>query len=685
MASRLATVAAALVAGVLVGGARAQVYTASGLPIAIPDSPTITSTISITGGPASVTQLELVLRLDHATLNHLDFFLVRGSKYLHLSTDNGALNDNFANLRLRDGAYRFVGAIPSSIGNNIVGDYRPEGGSISLSSGATFSLAGLTRTASFAELISGESADGNWTLVIDDDTNGITGQLNYWSLEFNGAVDPTGPTNLPLPPAFTGDFTSTPNTLVFGTPTTGTTEWNGPTGAQPGLTDGAGEDFSTGYANNSSLQDFPGAEVAYRFDHTGGPIAFKCSSAFGAGLIVIDSTGTPAGALKVAADSFTGIEVATFQNLAAGTYYVVVDGVSNQSNGGSFTIETGIPPTNDECTSAATITTGASVAFDTSFSSSDGFNASNCFGTAASPDIYFSYTPTAAGVATFSTCDATFDAVLSVQNSCTADPTRCSSTGCAVTPTLPELKVCTQPGVPVIIRVGGFFDVVGSGTLSVTFTPGTGSYAAPSGTPEGEPCRDDPLSSDAVNGGCESDFVLPVYTTAIAPGQTIVGISSQDIDNGVTDYDYYTFTLAANADVTVSGQAEFDAFVSIISDPADCSNANTVGDVVSTASPCLPDFTLTRSLTAGTYAIRVVPADAPNLCSDPGNGYWVRLNVAAPCPADFDGLNGVDVQDIFAFLNAWFAGDVNADFDGLNGVDVQDIFAFLNAWFAGCP
>ncbi len=57
---------------------------------------------------------------------------------------------------------------------------------------------------------------------------------------------------------------------------------------------------------------------------------------------------------------------------------------------------------------------------------------------------------------------------------------------------------------------------------------------------------------------------------------------------------------------------------------------------------------------------------------------------ACQCAADFDGVNGVDVQDIFAFLNAWFAGNPASDFDGVNGVDVQDIFAFLNAWFAGC-
>jgi hypothetical protein len=54
------------------------------------------------------------------------------------------------------------------------------------------------------------------------------------------------------------------------------------------------------------------------------------------------------------------------------------------------------------------------------------------------------------------------------------------------------------------------------------------------------------------------------------------------------------------------------------------------------------------------------------------------------CPADFDGNGTLAVADIFAFLNAWFAGSPSADFDHLNGLQVADIFAFLNAWFAGC-
>lgn len=58
---------------------------------------------------------------------------------------------------------------------------------------------------------------------------------------------------------------------------------------------------------------------------------------------------------------------------------------------------------------------------------------------------------------------------------------------------------------------------------------------------------------------------------------------------------------------------------------------------------------------------------------------------AVPCAADFDGVNGLTVADIFAFLTAWFAGNPAADFDQMNGLTVADIFAFLTAWFAGCP
>jgi hypothetical protein len=61
------------------------------------------------------------------------------------------------------------------------------------------------------------------------------------------------------------------------------------------------------------------------------------------------------------------------------------------------------------------------------------------------------------------------------------------------------------------------------------------------------------------------------------------------------------------------------------------------------------------------------------------------------CRADFDGMGGVTVGDIFAFLAAFFMQNGltgpghSADFNNDNLVSVTDIFAFLAAWFAGCP
>jgi hypothetical protein len=63
---------------------------------------------------------------------------------------------------------------------------------------------------------------------------------------------------------------------------------------------------------------------------------------------------------------------------------------------------------------------------------------------------------------------------------------------------------------------------------------------------------------------------------------------------------------------------------------------------------------------------------------------YVGPAAGTDCLADFNGQNGVSVQDIFDFLTAWFAGAPSADINGTNGVTVQDIFDFLSLWFAGC-
>lgn len=61
-----------------------------------------------------------------------------------------------------------------------------------------------------------------------------------------------------------------------------------------------------------------------------------------------------------------------------------------------------------------------------------------------------------------------------------------------------------------------------------------------------------------------------------------------------------------------------------------------------------------------------------------------RANVPLPCRADFNGVGGVTVQDIFDFLAAYFAGQASADINGAGGVTVQDIFDYLALYFVGC-
>jgi hypothetical protein len=60
------------------------------------------------------------------------------------------------------------------------------------------------------------------------------------------------------------------------------------------------------------------------------------------------------------------------------------------------------------------------------------------------------------------------------------------------------------------------------------------------------------------------------------------------------------------------------------------------------------------------------------------------VNPTTCCPANFNGMGGLSVQDIFDFLAAFFAGEFNADFNHSMTITVQDIFDFLAAYFVGC-
>jgi hypothetical protein len=145
--------------------------------------------------------------------------------------------------------------------------------------------------------------------------------------------------------------------------------------------------------------------------------------------------------------------------------------------------------------------------------------------------------------------------------------------------------------------------------------------------------------------------------------QLLAGVSTISVVNGSL---YAGGTLSDADGVTVDGIARWDG-----------SAWHAVG-----ASP------LEAGLGVGHLAVLSTHEFQGNLVAaglsfDDGSTFLATYTPAC-CRVDFDADGHVAVADIFAFLNAWFAGDSRTDFDNDGHIAVADIFAFLNAWFAGC-
>lgn len=79
------------------------------------------------------------------------------------------------------------------------------------------------------------------------------------------------------------------------------------------------------------------------------------------------------------------------------------------------------------------------------------------------------------------------------------------------------------------------------------------------------------------------------------------------------------------------------------------------------------------------------PGD-PGVISVPGVPVPSVPTTPPPCPVDFDADGVKTPSDIFAYLNAYFAGDLRADFDQSLSLTPSDIFAFISAYFSTtCP
>jgi subtilisin-like proprotein convertase family protein len=148
--------------------------------LTIPTLGTVIDTLTVSGGPNSISDLDVFLDLEHTFPGDLNIFLISpNATSVELTTRSGGGVDNlFVGVVFDDSASVSITSITSP------GIFAPEG---------------------FLSTLNGESANGVWTLSIQDAAAGDGGTLNSWCLAFDTAsIIPPAVTSLtfnPLPPA----------------------------------------------------------------------------------------------------------------------------------------------------------------------------------------------------------------------------------------------------------------------------------------------------------------------------------------------------------------------------------------------------------------------------------------------------------------------------------------------------
>lgn len=214
----------------------------------------------------------------------------------------------------------------------------------------------------------------------------------------------------------------------------------------------------------------------------------------------------------------------------------------------------------------------------------------------------------------------------------------------------------------------------------------------------------------AINPGCTAPFLVPIslplgtvsvtsLVAAQAPGAPESGTLSA---NGPNAWNFSVpCTLTVTPAISFSGTtvpADPQTVASVFAGTITVSGAtatmtgsaalNYAPPTNTTPAPQAPTpFTIpsTSTLCPGINLILTITITSSSVTSsNTANLAAAGTKIACRCDANNNG--GLEVQDIFDFLNLWFAGSPLADFNG-GGLGVQDIFDFLSCWFAkplGC-
>ncbi|MFO0828389.1 MAG: hypothetical protein U0572_09580 [Phycisphaerales bacterium] len=322
---------------------------------------------------------------------------------------------------------------------------------------------------------------------------------------------------------------------------------------------------------------------------------------------------------------------------------------------------------NDECDSAVPIFDG-DTAYSTDGATTSGLpldpSCDKGFGTNFVQDIWFTYTATCTGTATFSTCGTVnYDSRLALYSGDCANLSivACNDDGSGCPSFTSLMTADVTQGTTYYLRVGGYSGG-GSGTINIACGGGGGG-----------PTNDDCANALPLSVGATAfSTVGATGTTQMDPGAcTFFG--SSVIYNDV----WYDYVATGDGPVTITtcNGASFDTRIAVFTD---CDLTSTVA--------CNDDFSgcgLTSSVTftpvCGTHYKVTVGA-----YSQTGFGtgtITVTQDGSCPvvCVGDLNGDGVVDAQDLGILLGGWGGGGV-ADLNGDGTVDAQDLGILLGAW-----
>jgi subtilisin-like proprotein convertase family protein/subtilisin family serine protease len=155
-------------------------------PVNILDVATVTSTLAVSGGPTTITDVNVRINLTHTWDSDLNIFLISpAGTRVELSTGNGGSGDNYTNTVFDDEAGTAVTAGTAPF----TGSFRPEG---------------------LLSAVDGQGANGNWVIEITDTAGGDVGVLTDWDLIVTGGVTAATPVPTPIPDTATAIFSDLP-------------------------------------------------------------------------------------------------------------------------------------------------------------------------------------------------------------------------------------------------------------------------------------------------------------------------------------------------------------------------------------------------------------------------------------------------------------------------------------------